>query len=122
MTLIQRRTKMVAKHTRFTRKYWIKGGVFHKTPSSQILLDLDLFGLDLWVLNFATLFWFGCEYLTNRNGQNQALKNSSVELKDLTLALHFSLFFYCLHICFNVLTYMFSLGLHSVYVRNILSC
>ena len=60
--------------------------------------------------------------LTEGNGQNQALKNSSVEVKVLTLALHFSLFFYCLYIRFNVFTYMFSLGLHSVYVRNILGC
>ena len=48
--------------------------------------------------------------LTGGNDQNQALKSSSVEVKVLTLAFHFSLFS-CAYICVNVfITYLYSLG------------
>ena len=36
--------------------------------------------------------------LTGGNGQNQALKSSSIEVKFLTLALRFSLFLYVLYL------------------------
>ena len=60
--------------------------------------------------------------LTEENDQNKTLKSLSVEVKVLTLALHFSLSLCCLYIFFNVLTYLFSLGLRSVYVKSMLGC
>ena len=60
--------------------------------------------------------------LTEENGQNQALKNSSVEVKILSLALRFSLHFFVFMVCLYALIYLFSLGLRSVSIRSMLGC
>ena len=63
--------------------------------------------------------------LTEGNGQNQALKSSSVEVKFLTLALRFSLFLVVSLCCIYVYTFiicLFSLGLLFVCVLSMLGC
>ena len=53
---------------------------------------------------FLTYFELVVTRLTKENGQNQALKSSRVEVKFLTLTLHFSLIFFvslCLYMCFK---------------------
>ena len=65
--------------------------------------------------------------LIERNGQNQALKSSSVEVKFLTLALCFFLTFLCFFVYIYVCVYvfiicLFSLALFCVCVISILGC
>ena len=63
--------------------------------------------------------------LTEGDGQNQALESSSVEVKFLTLALHFPLLFFCfcVYICvLFALICLFSLGLLCVCVLSMLGC
>ena len=63
--------------------------------------------------------------LIEGKGKNQALKSSSVEVKFLTLALLFSLFFFrsCVYICVLLsLICLFSLGLLCVVILSMLGC
>ena len=57
--------------------------------------------------------------LTKGNGQNQVLKSSSIEVKVLTLAFYFSLFF-CVYLYAHVfITCLFSLGLLCSCYRHV---
>ena len=63
---------------------------FTKHPQVKFYLIGTYSGLNIWVLSLLTRFSLVVTKLTEGNSQNQALKNSFVEVKVLSLAFHFS--------------------------------
>ena len=113
---------ILPKHVEFTRKQWIKEGVFIlKHPQFKVYLIGTYFGFDLWVLSLLTFLVFFLIRLIEENGQIKALKSSSVEVKVQTLSLHFS----CLFVCFCVLLLWclcMRFRLFNLYIISMIGC